>query len=139
MIALPNDWWANSSEIEAGLWITSHQKIPGQWWLVQQRQGSLQCHLLSAQGAQPMKPQELQLQAVSLWPQLECKSPVRWRDVQRYLKPGPAVLSSVPAALMRAGTWLVLPLLLAAVLWHCLLYTSPSPRDKRQSRMPSSA
>ena len=28
-------------------------------------------------------------------------------------------------------------------LWHlsniCLLYTSPSPRDKRQSRMPSSA
>ena len=25
------------------------------------------------------------------------------------------------------------------VLWNCLLYTSPSPRDKRQSRMPSSA
>ena len=24
-------------------------------------------------------------------------------------------------------------------LKHCLLYTSPSPRDKRQSRMPSSA
>ena len=23
--------------------------------------------------------------------------------------------------------------------WYCLLYTSPSPRDKRQSRMPSSA
>ena len=23
--------------------------------------------------------------------------------------------------------------------WTCLLYTSPSPRDKRQSRMPSSA
>ena len=23
--------------------------------------------------------------------------------------------------------------------WLCLLYTSPSPRDKRQSRMPSSA
>ena len=23
--------------------------------------------------------------------------------------------------------------------WDCLLYTSPSPRDKRQSRMPSSA
>ena len=23
--------------------------------------------------------------------------------------------------------------------WSCLLYTSPSPRDKRQSRMPSSA
>ena len=23
--------------------------------------------------------------------------------------------------------------------WSCLLYTSPSPRDKRQSRMPASA
>ena len=26
-----------------------------------------------------------------------------------------------------------------AALSDCLLYTSPSPRDKRQSRMPSSA
>ena len=26
-----------------------------------------------------------------------------------------------------------------AKLYSCLLYTSPSPRDKRQSRMPSSA
>ena len=25
------------------------------------------------------------------------------------------------------------------VFYNCLLYTSPSPRDKRQSRMPSSA
>ena len=25
------------------------------------------------------------------------------------------------------------------MFWVCLLYTSPSPRDKRQSRMPSSA
>ena len=25
------------------------------------------------------------------------------------------------------------------MVWSCLLYTSPSPRDKRQSRMPSSA
>ena len=25
------------------------------------------------------------------------------------------------------------------LMWVCLLYTSPSPRDKRQSRMPSSA
>ena len=30
---------------------------------------------------------------------------------------------------------------MADVIWvdGCLLYTSPSPRDKRQSRMPSSA
>ena len=26
-----------------------------------------------------------------------------------------------------------------AVVWSCLLYTSPSPRDQRGSRMPSSA
>ena len=30
-------------------------------------------------------------------------------------------------------------ILLAEQLCNCLLYTSPSPRDKRQSRMPSSA
>ena len=30
-------------------------------------------------------------------------------------------------------------LIMAVVLMACLLYTSPSPRDKRQSRMPSSA
>ena len=28
---------------------------------------------------------------------------------------------------------------LVNLAWDCLLYTSPSPRDKRQSRMPSSA
>ena len=28
---------------------------------------------------------------------------------------------------------------LGIFFWPCLLYTSPSPRDKRQSRMPSSA
>ena len=28
---------------------------------------------------------------------------------------------------------------MAVILKGCLLYTSPSPRDKRQSRMPSSA
>ena len=26
-----------------------------------------------------------------------------------------------------------------ALIWHCLLYTSPSPRDLSTSRMPSSA
>ena len=31
----------------------------------------------------------------------------------------------------------ILPLM--TVVNYCLLYTSPSPRDKRQSRMPSSA
>ena len=32
-----------------------------------------------------------------------------------------------------------IPLVLDALADSCLLYTSPSPRDKRQSRMPSSA
>ena len=27
----------------------------------------------------------------------------------------------------------------SALLWACLLYTSPSPRDRQKSRMPSSA
>ena len=31
------------------------------------------------------------------------------------------------------------PSLFTGPLYYCLLYTSPSPRDKRQSRMPSSA
>ena len=34
---------------------------------------------------------------------------------------------------------LVISSLLLALVTGCLLYTSPSPRDKRQSRMPSSA
>ena len=29
--------------------------------------------------------------------------------------------------------------LIGIQLWHCLLYTSPSPRDRTRSRMPSSA
>ena len=28
---------------------------------------------------------------------------------------------------------------LSALIWACLLYTSPSPRDRQKSRMPSSA
>ena len=44
------------------------------------------------------------------------------------------------------GIFMIGPLLVMAVVslmesnvYGCLLYTSPSPRDKRQSRMPSSA
>ena len=44
-----------------------------------------------------------------------------------------AVWADVPADLAQAV------MLLAAHYYDCLLYTSPSPRDKRQSRMPSSA
>ena len=35
--------------------------------------------------------------------------------------------------------WLVLPVFLLVAFSACLLYTSPSPRDRQKSRMPSSA
>ena len=34
---------------------------------------------------------------------------------------------------------IIFGMVIAALMRVCLLYTSPSPRDKRQSRMPSSA
>ena len=37
------------------------------------------------------------------------------------------------------GIWLMMPYSNTEEGAFCLLYTSPSPRDKRQSRMPSSA
>ena len=48
------------------------------------------------------------------------------------------VLSSVPAILAGLS---VSPqtALFVALFWICLLYTSPSPRDRQKSRMPSSA
>ena len=36
-------------------------------------------------------------------------------------------------------TWWVIPFMLIAGFVTCLLYTSPSPRDRTRSRMPSSA
>ena len=36
------------------------------------------------------------------------------------------------------GSFLV-PWLIFLFVWSCLLYTSPSPRDRQKSRMPSSA
>ena len=53
------------------------------------------------------------------------------RDLIRRARPGPAQ----EAAKRRALTVLKQKRLYES----CLLYTSPSPRDKRQSRMPSSA
>ena len=38
-----------------------------------------------------------------------------------------------------SGSFLLLMMGMYSVFVSCLLYTSPSPRDKRQSRMPSSA
>ena len=39
----------------------------------------------------------------------------------------------------KTGPTAVFYLLLAGLIWFCLLYTSPSPRDLSTSRMPSSA
>ena len=47
------------------------------------------------------------------------------------------------ATTVRLDAWVVMPnhihLILVAVSYTCLLYTSPSPRDGLLSRMPSSA
>ena len=52
-----------------------------------------------------------------------------------------AAYSPTPEALIAARALLAVgaAMMMPATLSICLLYTSPSPRDKRQSRMPSSA
>ena len=57
-----------------------------------------------------------------------------WRDAQRRER-------NRETLIMCAIMWaLACCVVFAAKLYmDCLLYTSPSPRDKRQSRMPSSA
>ena len=56
------------------------------------------------------------------WSRLHPDAPVRWTDLP---------WGSVERKLLAA--------VFARTAPDCLLYTSPSPRDKRQSRMPSSA
>ena len=51
---------------------------------------------------------------------------------------------TIPGAMWKnpekIDSWVnALPRTIEVVIYCCLLYTSPSPRDKRQSRMPSSA
>ena len=63
----------------------------------------------------------------ALWDQLDLPSPTRAQyAIADYLQNGPKRLQI--QAFRGVGK-----------SWICLLYTSPSPRDKRQSRMPSSA
>ena len=52
----------------------------------------------------------------------------------RYTSPGSGKVAAVNRGAKRALQSVVIEL-----SGDCLLYTSPSPRDKRQSRMPSSA
>ena len=50
-----------------------------------------------------------------------------------------AVRAQVPELERRHGVRLELVYNAKAEIWNCLLYTSPSPRDRTRSRMPSSA
>ena len=54
-------------------------------------------------------------------------------DIPPLAMPDPAALAAVSSGLPGIAPFLRGPYA------TCLLYTSPSPRDKRQSRMPSSA
>ena len=49
------------------------------------------------------------------------------------------VLVGDSASNVMAGHETTLPITLDQMIYHCLLYTSPSPRDSVVSRMPSSA
>ena len=60
---------------------------------------------------------------------------IDFQPAEPRLKPAVAVIS---ASVVESGGFTVLDWQ-AAQGMPCLLYTSPSPRDKRQSRMPSSA
>ena len=44
-----------------------------------------------------------------------------------------------PYNISKDGNFFAIEVAVAGLSKDCLLYTSPSPRDKRQSRMPSSA
>ena len=64
------------------------------------------------------------------------------RHLEVYLPNHPVVQDCGPATgigAVSAAPWGSSSILSISWMYICLLYTSPSPRDKRQSRMPSSA
>ena len=71
----------------------------------------------------------------ALWAQLDLPEPTRAQyAIADYLQHGPKRLQ-IQAFRGVGKSWITG----AFVLWTCLLYTSPSPRDGLLSRMPSSA
>ena len=78
--------------------------------------------LVALPPCQSGKRQEIQMAEEKKTPEEQLRE-ATWAWVQR------AVLTAV---LIGSG-------FVMARFYYCLLYTSPSPRDKRQSRMPSSA
>ena len=68
-----------------------------------------------------------------------------WLAGQIGIEGGEDIVSQTSEALKKIDNLLEIAnssrddLVMVTILLTCLLYTSPSPRDKRQSRMPSSA
>ena len=70
--------------------------------------------------------------------------PVAFRDLLRLYKNAEAALDAVPSLARKKSVQIPSKDIIEAELnrfedMGCLLYTSPSPRDQRGSRMPSSA
>lgn len=120
-VTLPDQWWREPADLEAGLWIAHDAGVPQRWWLVRQ-QGAGQPRVLPLEelpaglGATPM-PADLNLQVLSVWPGLsQQEGPTSWQALARFLRLQPAVISALPAAAVRAVVWLLLPALLALLL-----------------------
>ena len=75
---------------------------------------------------------------------MDIEKPVHCAEQQSGTKLALEHLAAVPSlaptivSFIMPASLPIIPVILASA-WTCLLYTSPSPRDKRQSRMPSSA
>ena len=80
--------------------------------------------------------------AESWWNQTEADLHLRDRNqpIWRSLTEGRSELfREVDGLALVNADWLELTFGLRGPFWSCLLYTSPSPRDRQKSRMPSSA
>ena len=62
-------------------------------------------------------------------------------NVLKTISPQKSIMAKaeLPDTIPTGGCFYELNRFLGVLTLFCLLYTSPSPRDKRQSRMPSSA
>ena len=60
-------------------------------------------------------------------------------EINEWTVPWPDTRPRDPDVAPNGSVWLVGQGTVHSLISTCLLYTSPSPRDKRQSRMPSSA
>lgn len=115
LVHLPPQWWEQSNEIDAGLWIAADDQDPPQWWLVQQRSNHCKWHPLRKGSVDGITPNQLQLRALSIWPPLS--GPAKsWRTLGRYLQLGASIRRVIPAAVLRSAVWLLFPVLLAALL-----------------------